>query len=134
MYTANNYLLAMERFLYLIKTYALTTVFFLPAVYFLTSYYHLDGACFSWFILNLVVIMATLLIKYSKGWNRAWFLLLAKPIFISLIIVYGAKWVVAYLSISINYITLICHFGILYLIVLGSDKRFRNIMLRPILG
>lgn len=137
MYTANNYLLAMERFSFLIKTYALTTVFFLPTVYILTSNYHLEGACFSWFILNLVlfvVIMASLLIKFSKGWNRAWVLLLAKPVFLSLMIVYGAKWFVAYLSISINYITLICLFGILYLIVLGSDKRFRNIMLRPILG
>jgi O-antigen/teichoic acid export membrane protein len=136
MYTANNYLLAMERFSFLIKTYALTTLFFLPAVYFLSLNFHLEGACFSWFILNVVlfvVIMATLLIKYSNGWNRTWFLLLAKPFFSSILIVIGAKCLVTYWCISINYITLICLFGVLNIIVLGSDKRFR-IMLRPILG
>jgi O-antigen/teichoic acid export membrane protein len=136
MYTANNYLLAMERFSFLIKTYALTTLFFLPAVYFLTLNFHIEGACFSWFILNVVlfvVIMATLLIKYSNGWNRTWFLLLAKPFFSSILIVIGAKCLVTYWCISINYITLICLFGVLNIIVLGSDKRFR-IMLRPILG
>jgi O-antigen/teichoic acid export membrane protein len=136
MYTANNYLLAMERFSFLIKTYALTTLFFLPAVYFLTLNFHIEGACFSWFILNVVlfvVIMATLLIKYSNGWNRTWFLLLAKPFFSSILIVIGAKCLVTYWCISINYITLICLFGVLNIIVLGSDKRFR-IIFRPILG
>jgi O-antigen/teichoic acid export membrane protein len=134
MYTANNYLLAMERFTFLVKTYALSTLFFLPAVYFLTKNYGLEGACFSWFLLNgilFVLILFAMQLKYAQRLDTAWLFLLIKPLVLSLGFVgiwYGlSQWT----SLSFNYFTAILSVLGLYGVVLGSDRVFIRWIAKP---
>jgi O-antigen/teichoic acid export membrane protein len=127
MYTANNYLLAMEKFIFLIKTYAISIIFFLPAVYFLTKYYGIEGACFSWFILNgslFVFILFAMQLKYAQRLDKTWLFLLIKPMFLSLGWVLILYCIFQWTSIQFNYFTVILSIIGLYGIVFGSDSMF----------
>jgi O-antigen/teichoic acid export membrane protein len=127
MYTANNYLLAMEKFIFLIKTYAISIIFFLPAVYFLTKYHGIEGACFSWFILNgslFVFILFAMQLTYAKRLDKAWLFLLIKPTVLSLGWVLILYCIFQWTSIQCNYFTVILSVVGLYGIVFGSDSMF----------
>lgn len=131
MYTANNYLIAKERFRFLIKTYALSTLFFLPSVYFLTKNYGLEGACFSWFLLNgtlFIIILLSIQLKYKKQIDKIWLFLLLKPFVISIVLLFALKWALQWLNSPFNYFSAIVSFTGLYIIVLGSDSFFRRMI------